>query len=151
MAAEMNIVATVQPGIGNMLDNEGGNGFEAFAPPDVARDIERFARVVQHGGIVTAGGSDSPVTPLDCFAGIDAAVHAFNPERRVSLDDALRMYTVNAAYTEHREDEKGSLEPGKYADMVILSNSPYDIKGAISLDACGVEATYKKGRAIYER
>jgi predicted amidohydrolase YtcJ len=150
MAAEMNIIATAQPGIGNMLDNEGGNGFEAFAPPDAARDIERVARVVRYG-IVTAGGSDSPVTPLDCFAGIDAAVNAFNPERRVSLDDALRMYTVNAALAERREDEKGTLEPGKYADMAILSRDPYGIKGSINLDSVGVEATCKRGKMVYEQ
>ncbi|MDR2295350.1 MAG: amidohydrolase [Clostridiales Family XIII bacterium] len=149
MAAEMNIIATAQPGIGNMLDNENGNGFEAFAPPETARDIERFARVVRYG-ILTAGGSDSPVTPLDCFAGIDAAVNAFNPERRVTLDEALRMYTVNAAHTEHRENEKGSLEPGKYADMIIVSNDPYAVKGRISLDTVGLEATYKRGGIVYD-
>jgi predicted amidohydrolase YtcJ len=100
-------------------------------------------------GIVTAGGSDSPVTPLDCFAGIDAAVNAFNHERRVSLDDALKMYTVNAARAERREGEKGTLEPGKYADMVILSRDPYTVKGGISLDAVGLEATCKRGKVIY--
>jgi predicted amidohydrolase YtcJ len=150
MAAEMEIIATAQPGIGNMLDNESGNGFEAFAPPDVARNIERFARVVRYG-IVTAGGSDSPVTPMDCFAGIDAAVNAHNPERRVSLDDALKMYTVNAAYTEHKEDEKGSIEVGKYADMAILDKDPYNNKGNVSRDAISVTATYKRGKAVYEQ
>jgi predicted amidohydrolase YtcJ len=148
MAAEMGIIAAAQPEIGNMLDNENGNGFEAFAPPDVARIHENFARVMR-AGIVTIGGSDSPVTPIDCFVGINAAVNAHNPERRVSLDDALKMYTVNAAYAERRENEKGSIEAGKYADLTILDKDPYNIRGPISRDTLSVTATYKKGKAVY--
>ncbi|MDR1043169.1 MAG: amidohydrolase [Clostridiales Family XIII bacterium] len=150
MAAELGIIAAAQPGIGNMLDGENGNGFEAFAPPDVARIHENFARVMR-AGIVTTGGSDSPVTPIDCFAGIDAAVNAHNPDRRVPLDDALKLYTVNAAYAERNETRKGSIEPGKYADLVILDKDPYTIAGPISRDALSVRAVYKRGKAIYEQ
>jgi predicted amidohydrolase YtcJ len=149
MAAEMGIIAAAQPEIGNMLDNENGNGFEAFAPPEVARIHENFARVMR-AGVVTTGGSDSPVTPIDCFVGIGAAVGAYNPERRVSLDDALRMYTVNAAYAERREDEKGSIEAGKYADLVILGADPYTVTGPISRDTVPVTLVYKKGKVVYE-
>lgn len=148
MAAEMGIIASAQPEIGNMLDNENGNEFEAFAPPDVARIHENFARVIR-AGVVTTGGSDSPVTPIDCFVGIGAAVGAYNPERRVSLDDALKLYTVNAAYAEHRENEKGSIEIGKYADLAILDKDPYNIKEEISRDTISVTATYKKGKSVY--
>jgi predicted amidohydrolase YtcJ len=45
----------------------------------------------------------------------------FYPDQRMSRVDALRSYTLNAAYAAFEEDVKGSLAPGKYADMVVLS------------------------------
>jgi predicted amidohydrolase YtcJ len=148
MAAEMNLAVAAQPQIGNMLDTEAGNGFEAFAPPEIAAIHENFARVLR-GGVTVAGGSDSPVTPMDCFVGLNACVNATNPARRVSLDDALRMYTVNAAWAAHREDEKGSLEEGKQADFVIIDKNPYLEKGAIDRSVITVNETWRKGVCIY--
>jgi predicted amidohydrolase YtcJ len=48
--------------------------------------------------------------------------HVFNPEHRVSREDALRMMTVDAAWLNHEEDRKGSIEPGKFGDFAILSD-----------------------------
>ncbi|MCL1896394.1 MAG: amidohydrolase [Clostridiales bacterium] len=150
MAAEMNIIAPTQPAIGNMLDTPEGNAYEAWVPKDKAQLEEKFKRFME-GGVTVTGGSDSPVTPMDALLGIDSAVNAFNEERRVSLDDAFKIYTINAAYATHQEDIKGSLEVGKHADMVILDKDPYTMEGGYSRAAIGVDATYKKGKLVYSK
>jgi len=150
MAAEMNIVANTQPGIGNMLDGEQGNAYLQWMSPEKADIEEKFNRFMA-GGVMTTGGSDCPVTPMDSLVGIDAAVNAFKEHRRVSLDEAFKIYTINAAYASHQEDIKGSLEVGKHADMVILDKDPYTMEGGYSRAAIGVDATYKKGKLIYSK
>lgn len=150
MAAEMNIVAACQPAIGNMLDNANGNGFEAFVSKEKAQIHENFS-VLMRGGVTVTGGSDSPVTPMDAFVGIDAAVNAYNPARRVALDDALKLYTVNAAWACHQEDKKGSLEVGKEADFIIIDKNPYDLTGCIDSSVITVEETYKKGKQVFKK
>ncbi|WP_163102811.1 amidohydrolase [Peribacillus alkalitolerans] len=81
-------------------------------------------------GIITAAGSDAPITTINPFVGIYTAVTrltrqntAFGQEQKVSLMDALRMYTYNAAYASFDEAAKGSIEEGKLADLIILNTS----------------------------
>ncbi len=150
MAAEMNLVAACQPVIGNMIDGPGGNMFESFCSKEKSQRHENFS-IVMKGGVTVCGGSDSPVSPLDAFAGIDAAVNAYNPARRVSLDDALKLYTFNAAWACHQEDKKGSLEVGKEADLIIVNKDPYSINGCIDQSVITVEETYKKGKIIFRK
>jgi len=79
-------------------------------------------------GVVVGGGTDSPVTPYPPFPSLWAAIARrtevkgtqMGKEQRVTREEAIRMYTVNGAYLSFEEDLKGSLEPGKLADMVIL-------------------------------
>ncbi len=75
--------------------------------------------------IVVSFGSDAPCTTPDPIVWLDKAVN--NGEQSVSVRDALRMCTFNGCFASFDEKERGSLEPGKIADMVILSASPYDI------------------------
>ena len=150
MAAEMNVVCSAQPAIGNMLDGPAGNGFDAFVSKEKAQLHENFARVMK-GGVAVCGGSDSPVTPLDAFVGIDAAVNAFNPGRRVSVTEALRMYTINAAYAAHQEKTKGSLEVGKQADMIVIDKDPYEPDTAAALASIEVLQTWRAGKLVFER
>lgn len=92
-------------------------------------------------GIHVAGGSDAPVVEPDWLAGIQAAVLRESkasgtlrgPENRTSVPEAIRMFTIEGAWQDHMEKEKGSLEPGKLADMCvldqdILSVEPHSIK-----------------------
>jgi predicted amidohydrolase YtcJ len=72
------------------------------------------------------------------------------PEEAVSPMEGLRMYTRNAAYAMHREGEVGSLEPGKRADMVVLSHDPTSV-GTEFLRDIVVERTYVEGQLLYER
>ena len=86
-------------------------------------------------GVIVAGGSDhmikfdsiEAINPFNPFFGIWMAVSrktadgtVFNPEQKISRQQALEMWTLNAAYVSFDEDIKGSLEPGKYADFAII-------------------------------
>jgi len=77
--------------------------------------------------VVASGGSDCPVERIDPLEGIWAAVTrgGFLPAERLGIDQALYMYTVNAAYASFEEHEKGSISEQKLADMVVLSRDPF--------------------------
>ena len=78
-------------------------------------------------GIVVSFGSDAPCTDPDPILWIHRAVNHSNPDERITVQQALRMATYNGAYTTFDEKERGSLEVGKVADMVILSDNPYTV------------------------
>lgn len=74
-------------------------------------------------GLIMSGGSDGPCTQPDPIAGIHAAVNHYTREEALTTQQALDMYTRNAAWTGFDEHERGSLEIGKRADMVILDRN----------------------------
>lgn len=74
----------------------------------------------------------------------DGQVHG--PEQRVSLHEALRAITINAAYCVKRDDEIGSLEVGKFADFVELAADPYLVSPRELVERCRVRATWLGGR-----
>lgn len=83
--------------------------------------------------IIAAYGSDAPVITLNPLLGIHAAVNrqAWNGQpignrQKVSVLDAIRGYTINGAYASFEENIKGSIEIGKLADFVVLSESILD-------------------------
>ena len=98
-------------------------------------------------GAVVAFGTDWPVAPLNPLYGIYAAVtrrtvdgknpDGWIPEEKISIEDAIKCYTLNAAYASYEEKIKGSIEVGKLADLVVLSEDiltidPVKIKGCKS-------------------
>lgn len=78
-------------------------------------------------GIIISAGSDGPCTDPDPINWIYKACNHSVPEQSISVYEALRMCTYNGAWTSFDENERGSLEVGKRADMVLLSQSPYAI------------------------
>jgi predicted amidohydrolase YtcJ len=79
-------------------------------------------------GALVANGTDAPVEAVDAIPGFYALVtrkmksgEAFYPDQRMTREDALKAYTLNGAYTAFEEAVKGSLAPGKLADITILS------------------------------
>ena len=82
-------------------------------------------RTFKDAGINVSFGSDAPCTTPDPIMWMDKAVNNPNREEAVTVQDALRMCTINGCRTTFDEKERGSLEAGKIADMVILSADPY--------------------------
>jgi hypothetical protein len=124
-AAALGIVIASQPGFLSAL----GDGFaEAF--PDSCDQLYSFGSW-QRAGLVVAGSSDAPVISPDPLLGIRDAIlrrtgdgRLLGPDERLSARDALALYTTAAAYSCHRENEIGSLEPGKFADFTVLDGNP---------------------------
>ena len=107
-------------------------------------------REIIEAGVVVCGGSDCDVTPADPLLGIHSAVNHPVPAHRVSVMDALRMFTVNGAYAIFEENKKGTLEIGKLADLVILDR---DIFAAPKEEIKNIQVntTLKNGQIIYSR
>ncbi len=107
------------------------------------------------GILVTFGSDNLPVDPRVglYFAvtrrGPDGVVHGFN-EEAVSREDAIRMYTANGPYLSWEENIKGTLEPGKLADFVVLDRDPLTIPEE-QLLTMQVHATYMGGKLEYQR
>jgi hypothetical protein len=102
-------------------------------------------------GIRVVGGSDCPMEPLSPLLGVQTAVtrEAF-PEERATVDEALRMYTVDAAYSSNEENMKGSVETGKLADLTVLSDDPRNVPPN-EIENISVEMTIMGGRIVYSR
>ena len=83
-------------------------------------------------GIPVAGSSDAPIEATDVIAAMDYAVNrgGFHPEQGVSPEEALAMFTRNAAFIQFEEAEKGTLEVGKVADIVVLDRNPLAVPAA---------------------
>ena len=86
-----------------------------------------WQKLMQTGAVVT-NGTDAPVEDVDPIASYYATVtrrtkdgSVFSPDQCMSRMNALESYTINAAYAAFEEDIKGSLTPGKLADLVVLS------------------------------
>jgi predicted amidohydrolase YtcJ len=149
-AAELGIVVASQPGFLSTL----GDGF-ADAFPESSDQLYAFASW-RRAGIRVAGSSDAPVITASPLTGIRDAVlrrtadgQVLGPGERLTAQDALAMYTRAAAFAMHREDEIGSLEPGKLADLVVLDASPLDVDPE-RIGDIEVLATVVGGTPVYQ-
>lgn len=79
-------------------------------------------------GIVISAGSDAPCTDPNPISWMHRAVNHSTPEQSLTVKEALRMCTYNGAYATFDEKERGSLETGKMADFVLLSENPYEVE-----------------------
>ncbi|WP_019120644.1 amidohydrolase [Brevibacillus massiliensis] len=108
-------------------------------------------------GIIAAGGSDCPVTDFNPLLGIHASVNRksragveVGANQRISVMEAIKLYTWNGAYASFEEDLKGSIETGKLADLVVLDDRILDIPTEDIKDL-RVELTMIDGEIVYER
>jgi predicted amidohydrolase YtcJ len=107
-------------------------------------------------GVFISFGSD--ILPVDPRVGLYSAVtrkgrsgtRVYGPEEAVSIQDAIRMYTINTAYLSHDEKKKGSLEVGKFADMIVLDRDPLTIPPE-QLLTMQVDMTFINGKKVYTR
>ena len=106
--------------------------------------------------IIVAGSSDSPVTLVNPLIGMYAAVTRSTQRgqlvgfyERISPLEALAMYTRNGAYASHEENLKGTISPGKLADLVLLSDDPITTSSE-RISEIKVEMTIIDGRVVWE-
>ena len=107
-------------------------------------------RTLVRPGLLLAGGSDSTVTPLGPLIGVHAAVNHSNPAERIDVQEALALYTINAARIGFTESDRGSLEAGKLGDFVVLAEDPFQVEPDRIKDI-PVEMTVLGGEVVYRR
>jgi len=132
-----------------------GERYLATVPPERQRWLYRIKSFLG-SGLVVAGSSDSPVVSDNPLVGIYAAVtrraesgQEVLPQEAVSPQQALEMYTANAAYASFEEDVKGAIAPGKLADMAVLSADPLKSLPELIKDI-RVEMTILDGEVVWE-
>jgi hypothetical protein len=125
-----------------------------------ARGAAAYAfRSLLDSGVVVAFGSDCPVEDLSPLVGIHAAVtrrradgspgpEGWYPEQRLTVAEAMRAYTMGAAWASGEEAERGSLSPGKLADLVVLSQDLFAIDPMAILETA-VHATVVGGVCVH--
>lgn len=151
---KLKIVASMQPlhviddgrWAGKRLDEKRLKGTYAF-------------RTLLDSGAVLAFGSDSPVASLNPLWGIYAAVtrrtlddknpNGWIPEQKITVDEAVRAYTWGSAYAEFQDGWKGTLEIGKLADFVIISEDIFTID-PVKIGTAKVLATIVDGKVVFE-
>lgn len=150
---QLNLVASMQP-------------THATSDKNMAEDrlgSERMAgayawQTLLEQGTVIAAGSDFPVELANPFYGLHAAVTrqdrddmpagGWYAEEKMSLEQALRSFTIDAAYSAWQEKSLGSLEPGKWADFIVLEQNPFAVDSS-DIWRTQVEQTYVAGKRVY--
>jgi len=151
-AADMNLLVSSQP----MFLSHLGDGFLDAFGPERGHRLYPYRSFINHG-IRLAGASDSPVAPADPLLGIRDAVMRLTgsgaeigPEERLSVSEAVQLYTSEAAYFSFDENRAGTIEPGKYADFVVLDRDITAIPPREIADA-DIKMTIVGGRVVYEK
>jgi predicted amidohydrolase YtcJ len=125
MLADMKLVASMQPAFTGLWGEPMKGYYDLLFDRERASRMEVFPEIIKRGGII-CGGSDSPVTLIDPLYGIACCINNPDPRRNVSVHDALKLFTWNAAYSVHQDGQKGSVEVGKDADFTVIDRNPYD-------------------------
>jgi predicted amidohydrolase YtcJ len=110
-------------------------------------------------GTALAFGSDAPVAPLNPMLGIHAAVTrqdetgepagGWYPQERLAVAEAIEGYTIGPAHLSGKADRFGSITPGKYADLVVLSRNLFEIAPA-DIPSATAWLTVFNGQIVYE-
>jgi predicted amidohydrolase YtcJ len=155
--AEYNIGVNVQPGIkwtiSDYMDSLVGENRSARQWP---------LNMLMKTGVRVAASSDTPVTYPNWRQGVQSALlreakasgKVSGPEQRITIEEAIRMYTMNGAWQDHMENAKGSIEVGKLADFCILGEDiltidPHKIKDIpVLMTIVGGEIVYDTGEGF---
>jgi hypothetical protein len=153
--ADLKLIASMQP-IHATSDRA-----MAEARLDPARLEGAYAPVtLMKAGVRLALGSDTPVEPANPFYGLHAAVSrqdragqppgGWRPQEALTMEQAFAGFTLGAAFAGHAEAEVGSLEPGRWADFLLLDRDPFTIPAA-ELPEVKVEETWLAGARVFVR
>ncbi len=150
----LNVIASMQPY--HAIDD--GRWAEKRIGKERCKTSYAF-RTFLDAGVKLCFGSDWNVAPLSPILGIYAAVTrqtldgkhpgGWFPEQKISVEEAVECYTINNAYAEFAENEKGSITPGKFADLVVLSEDIFNIPGERIKDV-KVLMTVVGGKIVYQ-
>lgn len=150
----LRVIASMQPY--HCADD--GRWCEKRIGPERAKGTYAFRSLLDSGAVL-AFGSDWTVAPLNPMEGLKAAVTrqtldgknptGWVPEQKILLEEAIRAYTVGAAYAEFQEHVKGSLTPGKLADLVLLDCDIFKVDPA-RIDRVKVTMTVVDGKVVWE-
>ena len=151
--AKLHVIASMQPY--HAIDD--GRWAEGRLGHERARYSYAWRSFLDHG-VTLAFGTDWPVAPLDPMPGLYAAITratldgknpgGWFPEEKITLPEAIYAYTMGAAFAEFQENEKGSITPGKLADMVILSDNIFNLKPE-AVRNVKVKTTIVGGKVVY--
>jgi predicted amidohydrolase YtcJ len=152
--AQLHVIASVQPY--HAIDD--GRFAESRIGHDRSSRTYAFRTFLDHG-VRLAFGTDWDVAPLNPMLGLYAAVtratldgknpNGWFPEQKLTVTEAVEAYTMGSAYAEFQEKEKGSITPGKLADMVLLSDDIFSISPE-KIREVKVEKTILGGKVIWE-
>jgi predicted amidohydrolase YtcJ len=153
--SEIGVIASVQPY--HCIDD--GVWAEKRIGPERIKFTHPYKSFLDND-VVLAFGTDWPVAPLNPLLSIYGAVtrrtvddknpDGWIPEQKISVEEAIKCYTLNAAYATFEEDIKGSIEVGKLADFVVLSDDILTID-PVKIKDVNVEMTIFDGEIIYKR
>jgi predicted amidohydrolase YtcJ len=148
----LGVVAIPQPSFIYYL---GDSYIENFAAAQLA--LAYPGRAWFDRGIVAAGSSDAPVVSADPFVNLRSAVtrltqdgQKMGPDQGVTIDEAIRMFTLNGAYASFEEGIKGSIGEGKLADLTVLDHDPRRVPPE-ELQTLRADMTVVDGRVVFER
>ncbi len=153
--AHQGVIASMQPY--HAIDD--GRWAEKRIGLERAKGTYAF-RSLLDAGVILAFGSDWSVAPMDPLMGIYAAVtrrtldgkhpDGWIPEQKISVAEAIKAFTLGPAFASFDEGIKGSIETGKLADMVVLSDDIFQMKPSL-LNTARVLTTIFDGRVVYDR
>ncbi len=133
-----------------------GDWYNQIIGPELAQQISPM-RSVLNAGMIATSHTDAPVALPNLMQVMWATVNrtsrsgkVMGPDERLTPIEALKAITLWGAYEHFEEKTKGSLEPGKLADMVILSDNPLTIDPK-KINTIVVQETIKEGNTVYKR
>ena len=144
--ARLGLVASVQP----LFIHSEKHWLHKRVGTDRARMTYPF-RSMLDAGIKLAGASDAPVESTDVLHAIQCCVlrEGFEPHQGITTAEAVRMFTLDAAFSQFEDDIRGSITVGKQADMVVLSKNPIKTD-PVDIRNIRVEKTICNGKIIYK-
>jgi predicted amidohydrolase YtcJ len=153
--AQLDVIASVQPY--QAIDD--GRWAEARIGHDRASRTYAFRMFLNHG-VHLAFGTDWDVAPLNPLLTVYAAVtratldgknpNGWFPEQKLTVPEAVQAYTMGSAYAEFQDKEKGSITPGKLADMVLLSDDIFSID-PVKIRDVKVVKTIVGGKLVWDQ
>ncbi len=146
-AARLGVICSVQPAFEYFWGGGGMYGMRLGA--ERAAKTNPFRTIIDCGAMLV-GGSDSDVTPMNPLLGIQGALTHSNPVHRITIQEALEMFTINGAYAVFEEDRRGSIERGKLGDFVVLSSNPIETPPE-EIENIEVLYTIKEGKILYSK